>query len=392
MMEADDVTPFPLIDIAGPPRERGLSYGRQAAARIQRSEEIYVRAMAARGFQWNEVKRLAREFAPAIGALDARFMAEMEGIAEGAQADLETVIVVNARSEIFNGRTPAGRKAAQAAQAAMPAEGCTSALALGRATASGHLLHGQNWDFNADCVHSAIVLRIRPEDGPTILTFVEAGGLARSGFNSAGISVTANNLECDRDFDRSGVPLSLIRRRILEAPTLAQAIGAVTTAERAVSNNMTLAHAPGDEAINLETTPGEVFPLWPDGDGLFTHANHFQSPVAQVKVRDRVMDDPTPGTYYRDRRVMAHLKPRAGELTVADFKAAFADDFGKPYAVRRPPIAGQSGHVSSTVATVIFDPDAGEMHARPAPYRDDTAYAVYRLDAAAARPADAAAE
>jgi isopenicillin-N N-acyltransferase-like protein len=28
------VAPFPLIEIAGPPRERGRQYGRQAAARL----------------------------------------------------------------------------------------------------------------------------------------------------------------------------------------------------------------------------------------------------------------------------------------------------------------------------------------------------------------------
>ena len=37
-------TPFPLIDLAGPPRERGRSYGNAAAARIHRSAEIYLTA------------------------------------------------------------------------------------------------------------------------------------------------------------------------------------------------------------------------------------------------------------------------------------------------------------------------------------------------------------
>lgn len=368
------VQPFPFVDISGPPRERGRQYGQQAAARIAVSEDIYVDAMGKRGFAWAEVKQLARDFAPAIAACDPAFLEEMEGIAEGSGIDLETVIVVNARSEIFNGRSPA-------AADALPAEGCTSAVALPAATRDGQLLHGQNWDFNANCVNSAIVLRVTPEDGPQILTFVEAGGLARSGINSAGISVTANNLECDRDAGRQGVPLSLIRRRILSAPTFAQAIGAVTSAERAVSNNMTIATAAGD-AVNLETVPDEVFPLWPDADGLFVHSNHFKSPAAKAKLIDRGILGRSPCTLYRDRRVDAMLRPHLGNLTAAHFQRAFQDDFGAPYAVCRPPVESRHGYRVSSVATVVFEPAAGLLHACPAPY-ENTDFTEYRLDAAA---------
>ncbi len=39
-----------------------------------------------------------------------------------------------------------------------------------------------------------------------MLTFVEAGGLRRSGMNSAGIAITANYLRCERDYLQRGVP------------------------------------------------------------------------------------------------------------------------------------------------------------------------------------------
>lgn len=370
------VAPFPFIDVAGPPHERGLDYGRQAAERVHKSEEIYVRAMEQRGFRWDEVKRLAREFVPAVADLNLHYLDEMEGIAAGAGVGLETVIVVNARSEIFNGRTSDARRAADAA---MPTEGCTGALALGSATRDGRLIHGQNWDFNAECVESAVVLRVGHEDGTSLMTFVEAGGLARSGFNGAGIAVTANALKSDRDFNRGGVPLSIVRRRILEARTFAEAIGAVTSVERAIANNMMLSAAAGDEAIDLETIPGDIFPLWPDEAGLMVHANHFRSPVALTKIVDGHVAERMPGTLYRDRRVMRHLATRAGDLTIEDFKTAFSDDFGTPYAVCRPPCPSEEGIEASTVATVIFDTANGELHARPAPYDPETGYTVYHL-------------
>jgi hypothetical protein len=56
-----------------------------------------------------------------------------------------------------------------------------------------------------------VVVRILRDDGPDLLTFTEAGGLARSGFNSAGIAITANYLESDRDYRELGIPLPFIR-------------------------------------------------------------------------------------------------------------------------------------------------------------------------------------
>lgn len=365
------VLPFPHVRIEGGPRERGLLYGRQCSERIAKGEDIYRSALGARGFEWQAIKTLAREFRPAIHAVDPDYLTEIDAIAEGSGVDVEAVIVINARSELFNGRDPKGAEA-------IPEEGCTSALALGRATGSGRLIHGQNWDFNAECVHSSIVLEIIRDDAPSILTFVEAGGLARSGFNDCGISVTANNLECEQDAGRSGMPLSMIRRRILSSPTLAEAIGAVTSAPRAVSNNMTIAAATGDEAINLETTPDDVFLLWPGADGLYTHANHFQSPVANTIIQDKAKQGRTPCTYYRDRRVRTYLEA-ADPITIDTFRTAFADSFGTPFAVCRPPVRSRSGHWSASVASVVFDAAAGEMHVRPAPYDPLTQWATHRL-------------
>ena len=370
--------PFPLVRVEGPPRDRGLAYGRAAAERIAAGQDLYREAMGHRGFDWSEVRRLAAEFRPSIEATDADCMTEIDAIAEGAGIDVETVIVINARSEIFNGRTP---------RANGLEGGCTSGLALSPATADGRLLHAQNWDFNAACIGSSIVLRLTDEDGHRVLTFVEAGGLARSGLNSAGIAITANNLECDQDAGRTGMPLSMIRRRALMARTFAEAIGTITSAPRAVSNNMTLSHAGGDVAINLETTPDDVFVLYPAADGLFAHANHFNAPEARVRLRDRALDGRTPCTLYRDRRVMHHLAADAPTVTRATFERALADDFGHPFAVCRPPVRSRSGHLSATVASVIFDAGAGALHVRPAPWDDQTAWTTHWLDDAAAQAA-----
>src|SRR5688572_3824827 len=124
----------------------------------------------------------------------------MRGIAEGANEPLAAAVLMNARTESVGAARP------QQERKHMP-DGCTAALALPEVTAHGVLLDGQNWDWRAECAETGIVLRIRRDDGPDILTFTEAGGLARSGLSSAGIGLTANALECERDYQRgTGVP------------------------------------------------------------------------------------------------------------------------------------------------------------------------------------------
>lgn len=96
---------------------------------------------------------------------------------------------------------------------------------------------------------------------PDFLTFVEAGGLSRSGFNSAGISITANYLESERDFTQLGVPLSLIRRKVLEQEHFALAIKAVATTAKSCSNNIMIGMAQGF-GIDYECTTNEAFPIY----------------------------------------------------------------------------------------------------------------------------------
>ena len=117
---------------------------------------------------------------PSIEKFDPTYIEEMRGIAEGANEPFAAVVLMNARTEMV-------AAARQEQEAKQVPDGCTAALALPEASADGVLLHGQNWDWRAECAETGVLLRIHRDDGPDILTFTEAGGLARSGLNSAGI-------------------------------------------------------------------------------------------------------------------------------------------------------------------------------------------------------------
>jgi isopenicillin-N N-acyltransferase-like protein len=361
------IAPFPLIEMSGPPRERGRQYGEQAKDRVRRSVDYYAAQLAASGVAWPRAKELVAGYLPVIEGFSPAFLDEMRGIAEGAGVDFEGIVIVNARTEMMFGAK---------AQADPDAEdGCTGVIAMPEATKDGRVLHAQNWDWREECVHTGVVLRIRRDDGPDVLTFTEAGGLARSGLNAAGIAITGNFLACDRDYKQRGVPLPLIRRRALEATHFALAIHALTAFPRSCSNNMMLSDAAG-EAIDFECAPDEEFCLYPE-DGLITHANHFVHPAAQAKLRDTYRAS-SPDSLYRDRRVRALLLPKRGALTLDDLRDALFDDYGTPYSVCRPPRAMPGGAVSMTAAMILMDAAAGVLQAIPAPHANSTV-TEYRL-------------
>jgi isopenicillin-N N-acyltransferase like protein len=352
------VDAFPLIAVAGDARTRGRQYGEQARSRIEVSLEIYGRAFDRLKMSWDEVARRARAFMPRIEAYDAEALAEMAGIAEGAGLTTEHIVALNARTELlYGGDAPPKQD---------QAEGCTAAVVMPEATKDRKLLHGQNWDWIEDCARSAIVLRADPGDGNPYLSFMEAGMLARCGLNRAGIALTGNFLASDRDSGRNGVPIPLIRRRVLRAREYGKAIGVVYEAPRAFSNNMMLSTAAG-AAIDLEASPDEVFWLKPD-DGLLVHANHFKAPGALAKVKD-VGILASPDTLYRDDRVQQKLAAKRGQITVADLQRVFLDKFGTPAAVCREPTPGPGGANAATVATIVMRPEDGRMWIAPVPYR-----------------------
>ncbi|HYF55427.1 MAG TPA: C45 family peptidase, partial [Salinarimonas sp.] len=245
------------------------------------------------------------------------------------------------------------------------ADGCTGAVILPERSADGRLIHGQNWDWRPECADTAIVLRIRRDHGPDVLTFVEAGGLGRHGMNAAGLAVSGNYLRCDRDYQgEGGVPLALVRRKAMDQEHVALAMRAIATTPKACATNMIVSHKAGF-AADYECAPDEAFPLLPE-DGLLVHANHWVSPTALAKLRDTGTAT-APDSLYRDWRVRRLLdQPRRG-LTVADLKAALFDDFLSPYSVCRPPRPGLRGDISASVAMIVMQPEAGVMEVAPLP-------------------------
>lgn len=354
---------FPFVEVDGNPFERGAAHGRAVPERVARSVALYRRQLERRGVETARQRELAASMTPAIAAFEPAYLEEMRGIAAGAQVALEDVILINCRTEMMFGHGELAR-----ARGALD-DGCTGLIVLPPASATGRLMHAHNWDWREECTGTGIVLRMRRSDGPDLLTFTEAGSLARHGFNSAGVSLTGNFLTSNRDYQRpADVPLVLVRRKMLEAPSLAAAMKVVWNTRRFCSNNLLLGHM-GGEAFDLECAPDEIFWLQPENDVL-VHANHWLCPVARTKLDDLGLKS-GPDTLYRQRRVevaLAAAQRDGGKIDWTTVKAILADDYGSPDSVLRSPKPASHDSISATVATTLMDPEGRTMWIARKPY------------------------
>jgi isopenicillin-N N-acyltransferase like protein len=257
-------------------------------------------------------------------------------------------------------------------------DGCTSIAVEPEACADGHLIHAHNWDWKVESAEGSVVLRIRDENGPEILTLTEAGALARFGFNSAGLAISANYLESDRDYSQLGVPLAIIRRKVLEQTHLAMALRAVCTTPKSASNNIIVSQGDGGMVFDFECAPDECFEVRPM-DGVLVHANHWLSPVALTKLREKGIES-SPDSLHRQRRAQKLLTGRAGGLTIPDIKAVLLDDWQAPWSICRPVRPSKQHNLTATVVSLVMQPSRGVMEVAVLPAQDPT-FTTYSLSA-----------
>lgn len=363
-MKNERYKPFPILNLDGDAYECGVGHGEGAPERIARTVEIYLSAFNDQAkLSLADVRERARAYANEIEAIDADILAELKGIAAGSRQTLEDIVAINCRTELLYGAL-AGREAATE---------CTTIVALPEATRDGRILIAKNWDWREPCVDTVVVLRIRQRGKPALCMIVEAGMVGRDGLNEEGIVVCGNLLVSNDDKGRTGVPIPILRRRILHARHYYEAIDGLMRSARGASGNYLIAHRDG-VAIDFETTPSNVYTVYPER-GLLTHANHFQSTVAQAT---GVAKHYTGDSLYRDFRARQLLETKIGSIGIDDLKHVLRDEFGAPRAICRYPHDYPGQARTMTIASLIFDPAAGVMEvAAGQPTRSD--YAPVRL-------------
>jgi isopenicillin-N N-acyltransferase like protein len=340
-----------LIEIAGPPRERGRQYGEQAREHIARSISWYSEQFTATAsLQWDVVLENARRWEPLVEAYLPDALEEMQGIAEGAGVTYEEILALNGRGELSSGNPFLDEANDE----------CSSYSILPEAAGDGHAYCGQNWDWRSAILDTVVMLRIEQPELPTIVMQVEAGQVGRQGANSAGLGLNANGLSA-RFGARLGMPQPYIRRKILNSWDMNEALEAVFKSKQSLCTNLLLSHRDGF-IVDLETTPGRHGWGYPK-DGVLVHTNHFRYFVPkQIEETYRVT---SPDSLYRAERIERVLA-RVGETTTSEqmhalIGEALSDHFGYPNSVCNHPDPNHPWFdQNETVASSIVDLTTGE--------------------------------
>ena len=355
----------PHVRVEGGSYQRGRQYGQQAAAQVHLSVQAYRQVFAHfAGWDWPTVRSEAARFEEPIAAFRPAYLEEMRGIADGAGLDPIDVLAVNVRTEVMYSararQAPIGQTPAECTAFACVPAPAQPAAAPGQPGAApaqpGATIIGQNWDWLLHSAQTLVVLEVRQDDAPDFVTVVEAGLLAKTGMNAAGLGLVTNAMVTDADLGEPGLPYHVLLRAILDSTTVAEALRVLAAGPRSSSANYLIAHASG-AAVNIEAAPGDftrLYPLYPE-DGVLWHTNHFLAPeTGPTDLALWAMHS----TVVRLQRLRAATTARS----LDDFRAVLADHADYPYSVcAHPDPAEHPCEQGATIASVLMDLTARQI-------------------------------
>jgi len=348
---------YPRYRVSGDAATRSRQYGELARAEILRTRAGYERAFAAKGVSWAEAVEFSRGFVPAIETWFPELLTELRGIAEGAGLPFDDVLTMNCRTEVL------WRAAVRKSDRVAPwLRGECSSFALEPdRTAPGRALVGQNWDWLDVLSDGVVVLEVEREAGPNFVTIVEAGLLAKTTMNQAGMAIGINTIVCSLDGGPHGVPFHVLVRAVADAEHVSDVVEILSTAPRASSGNYIVASENG-AVLDVETAPGDartVHPLIAER-GAVIHTNHFvRTPVDGYDLAPAQMAD----SFVRYGRLDRLIVQRETPAGIEELKAVFADHADAPSAVCcHPDVRSDPAAQWATLVSVIMDPAARAIH------------------------------
>jgi isopenicillin-N N-acyltransferase-like protein len=318
-----------ILEVSGSSAlERGTAYGTAAADLIERSIGYYRLGFERQaGLTWDQVAEHTVPWRMLIEREFPEYLEEMAGIAEGAGVTLADIIALNCRGEIMYDNW--FERADDPGPAREEVDGCTSFSLTGDAAGDGHVYAGQNWDWRHSIRDMVVVLRVVQPPKPTLVMQVEAGQIGRHGANSHGLALNANGLGGRFD-DTVGMPQSVIRRAVLDAPSISDALRVLTWTRAHIPSNALITQRDGF-SIDVETTPdghGWEYAV----NGLLVHGNHYQALAPTLSApHGRLI---SPDSLVRVPRARAGLTraahpEKSGDVRAA-IHAAMSDHLGHP--------------------------------------------------------------
>ena len=194
------------------------------------------------------------------------YMAELEGMAEGAGRPFKEIFLVNLRGE-FAGLIPPEKQPGNSSDTAD--SGCTDCLVL---TPDAALI-GHNEDGPPAGLGNMFIARIAVDDSPAFHALCYPGFLPGNafGFNDSGIMHTINHV-APRPI-KVGVSRHFLARSLFDAKSLDQALRSITAPDRASGFNYNIGSLSERRVVSVEVAPENhhVHGI----QGHYTHTNHY---------------------------------------------------------------------------------------------------------------------
>ena len=349
-----------VVEVSGSNYEMGFQYG-SACPEIARMRDMTFQLFGGREEAANLKKKYIPMYLPRAEKYAPEIVEEMKGMAAGAKVDFEDIFFLNITYEI----------------SAVPVAGCTTFAAAGKATASGEVIAGQNFDYIKNWDDFVILLKMSPADGPRFMAVTAAGCLGLIGLSSAGLSVNLNLLR-DKDSltPHAGVPTHMILRKVFMSRDLGDAITAIASADGRAAKNYLLTSAQGD-IIDVETNTTDVDIQFPE-KGIYTHANYFKAEWFKSNDTAPLL---SPDSYIRASRLFQLMEEQRGKLSIDIMKQLLENHNNHPGSVCRhqnPRAPLPIAKLMKTVVSIISCPKEQKAyicHGNPC----ENEYFEYRL-------------
>jgi len=317
---------IPVIHVKGSHYDAGYQIGTQMKEQlkelVQQSKEYVKNEM---GKEWKDIRAQAQLLLEYSKKYVPEYVEEIRGASDATGIDLVDLFVEMCE-EIY---------------AKNYLGGCSDLIASDDVTTDGCVYAAHNNDTSPGLQKYTVVVHYQVEGEPEILA-VGYGGLGISiGLNSAGISLTGNELSMN-DM-KLGVPRLLLCRKILAASTIAEAIDSSIFQPRASNYNMVLTDSNG-EIYSIEGSATDYEALYAT-EGFLVHTNHYVAPRMLKYELDRQELTSSMVRYNRAYRLMKNNK---GKISYQMLQTFLKDHVSKPRSICR-----HGMHVKTTFSVII---------------------------------------
>ncbi len=316
------MSPIRVLTIAGSPYELGYIHGKTYANEIGELTEERLRLSCdpfwtgGQQATLDEVLALGRACLRHHEAFAPELMEEMRGMADATGLGVNELVIMNGFTDFVDIIANPAALGHVRTNGVLPGEvsDCTAFIVEPAASATGHGYLGQTWDMHSTATPYVLMLDLRPQTSPALMTFTITGCVGMIGMNEHGVAVGINNLLAAEG--RPGVHWVYVVRKMLAQRTVEDALAVLQGAHLSGAHNYLLLGPDAAGALrgyNVEhmATRAHVIPV----EDVYAHTNHclIQEMVNVERPRKSVSQE---STLARHNQASHFLAEQVGRITV----------------------------------------------------------------------------